>query len=87
MLDIIKELKSKEDCYRSYVKIEVLTLLSKIIDSTTAKKTTKIKLSVIKSEIELIWFDYRSLHLGNQKSHDLINTCLKMALSVINENQ
>lgn len=86
MLEIIKELKSKEDSYRSYVKIEVLNLLSKIVKLNRIKNATKNKLMLIKADLIEVPFDYRNPHLGNKCSHDEINSYIKMALFVLASN-
>ncbi len=86
MLELIKELKSKEDSYRSYVKVEVLNLLSKIMSSKEINQTTKNTLTVITVELIKIPFDYRNPHLVNQSSHDEINSLIKMALFVLESN-
>lgn len=87
MLELIKELKSKEDSFRSYVQVEVFNLLSKIIDSNEIKKNTKNRLSLIMTEMNTVPFDSRNPHLGNQTSHNLINSYIKMSLFILKNDK
>ena len=83
MLELINELRSKEDSFRGYVQSEVLIILSKIIASRKTSKIKKKILIYIESEIAELPFDYRNIHLGNQTSHNEINSYIKIALYVL----